>query len=75
VLEQIRLRPLSQPYLDGVAETIMGRGDGETAEALESMLVHLIELLVRLVGEDMATKLIERSMPTPGRGETMREEA
>jgi len=75
VLEQIKLRPLSQPYLDGVPETIMASGDGETADALESMLVHLIELLVRLVGDDMATKLVERSIGTPGRGETMREEA
>jgi len=75
VLEQIKLRPLSQPYLDGVPETIMAGGDGETADALESMLVHLIELLVRLLGDDMATKLVERSMGTPGRGETMQEEA
>ncbi len=61
-LEQIQLRPRSEPYIDGVAGTIMAHGDAATAEALESMLVRLIELLGRLIGDDMATKLIERSL-------------
>jgi hypothetical protein len=68
-LDQIKLRPRSEPYLDGVAETIMSRGDAATAEALESLLVHLIELLGRLVGDDMAMKLIERSMAAAERGD------
>jgi hypothetical protein len=61
-LAQIQLRARSQPYVDGVLETIMAHGDAATAEALESMLVHLVELLGRLIGDDMATKLIERSV-------------
>ncbi len=69
-LDQIKLRPRSKPYLDGVAETIMARGDAAIAEALESMLVHLIELLGRLIGDDMATKLIERSLAAPERDDT-----
>jgi hypothetical protein len=69
-LDQIKLRPRSEPYLDGVAETIMARGDAATAEALESMLVHLVELLGRLIGDDMATNLIERSLTAPERGDT-----
>jgi hypothetical protein len=40
----------------------MARGDPETAEALESMLIRLVELLGRLIGDDMAIKLIERSL-------------
>jgi hypothetical protein len=40
----------------------MAHGDAATAQALESMLVHLVELLGRLIGDDMATRLIERSM-------------
>jgi hypothetical protein len=59
-LGQIQLRARSESYIDGVAETIMAHGDAATADALESMLVHLVELLGRLIGDDMAIKLIER---------------
>jgi len=61
-LEHIQLRALSELYIDGVAEAIMGHGDDATADALEAMLVHLVELLGRLVGNDMATNLIARSL-------------
>jgi hypothetical protein len=61
-LAQIQLRPRSDPYVDGVAATIIAHGDAATADALESMLVRLVELLGRLIGDDMATKLIGRSL-------------
>jgi len=61
-LGAIQLHARSEPYIDGVAETIMAHGDPATAEALESMLVRLVELLGRLIGDDMAMKLIERSL-------------
>jgi len=69
-LEQIQLRARSEPYIDGIAESITARGDPATAEALESMLVRLVELLGRLIGDDMATKLVERSLAAPERGDT-----
>jgi hypothetical protein len=57
----------------------MAHGDAATAEAFESMLVHLVELLGRLIGDDMATKLIERSLGVSERSDTIsdsqREEA
>jgi len=78
-LASIQLRARSHPYIDGVPETIMAHGDAATAGALESMLVHLVELLGRLIGDDMAAKLIERSVGVSGRVDTMsdsrREEA
>jgi hypothetical protein len=78
-LGQIQLHARSDPYIDGVAETIMAHGDPATAEGLEAMLVHLIELLGRLIGDDMAMKLIERSLAASesGRGafDGRREEA
>jgi len=61
-LGQIQLHARSEPYIDGVAEAIMAHGDPATAEALESMLMSLVELLGRLIGDDMAMKLIERSL-------------
>lgn len=68
ILEQIQLRARAQPYIDGVAETIMAHGDAATAEGLEWMLVLLVELLGRLIGDDMATKLIEQSVGIAERG-------
>lgn len=68
-LEKIQLRPRSEPYIDGVAQTIMEHGDGATTKAFESMLVRLIELLSRLIGDDMAMKLIEQSWAAPERGD------
>jgi len=69
-LDEIQLRPRAEPYIDGVAKSITSRGDAATADALEAMLVHLVELLGRLIGDDMATKLIDRSIAAPGRGDT-----
>lgn len=68
-LGQIQFHARSEPYIDGVAETIMARGDPATAEALEWMLVRLVELLGRLIGEDMAMKLIERGLAASERGD------
>jgi hypothetical protein len=48
----------------------MAHGDAATAEALESMLVRLIELLGRLIGDDMAMKLIQRSLAASERGDS-----
>jgi hypothetical protein len=68
-LEQIKLRARAEPYIDGVAETIMALGDNVTAEAIESMLGRLVELLGRLIGDDMAMKLIERGLTASERGD------
>jgi hypothetical protein len=62
LLASIQLRSRSTPYLDGVTETINQYGAEETVEALEWMLMTLIELLGRLIGDDMARKLIERDL-------------
>ena len=67
-LEQIQLRPGSDPYVDAVPETIIAHGGDTTAAALGSMLIRLVELLGRLIGDDMAMKLIEQSIPD-ARGE------
>ena len=60
LLGTIQLHARSAPYLEGVAETVEQHGAAATAEALESMLVILIELLGRLIGDEMARILIER---------------
>jgi hypothetical protein len=64
-LGTIELRARAVPYVDGVAATVAAHGDGETAEALDVLLFRLVELLDRLIGDDMASKLIERSLVEP----------
>jgi hypothetical protein len=59
-LQTIELHARSSPYVEGVAETIERHDDRDTAEALESMLVILIDLMGRLIGDEMARNLIER---------------
>jgi hypothetical protein len=61
-LMQIQLRVRSDPYLDGVSETIIAHGEAATAEGLESMLARLVALLERLIGDETAMKLIEQSL-------------
>ena len=65
LLETINLHARSVPYLEGVAETIEQHGGPATAEALESMIVIMIELLGRLIGDDMAGNLIGRGLAEP----------
>jgi len=64
-LEQLQLRAQSERYVEGIAEAIMAHGDAATSGALESLLTNLVELLGRLIGDDMAMRLIEPSLP-PG---------
>jgi len=75
-LEKILLHPKSEAYIDGIADSIMAYGDPEAARALESVLVRLVELLGRLIGDDMAGKLIDRTFGDSRHGsEDTREEA
>lgn len=67
LLRDIRLRTHSESGLEGVAESIQVHGVAAVAAGLESLLVALIELLGRLVGDDMAARLIEQGIPNPAR--------
>jgi hypothetical protein len=73
-LGKVQISARSQPHIDGVAETIMARGDPATAEGIEFMLERLVELLGRLIGDDMTKKLIERSLAAPEQDSSERRE-
>jgi len=68
-LVALQFRARAEPYIEGVAESVGKYGETATADAIESMLVGMIELLGRLIGVDMATNLIERSLPESARGD------
>ena len=61
-LSSIALRVRSDPYVYGVAESIAAHGDEQVAAALEAMLIYVVDLLGRIIGDDMAAKLIEQSI-------------
>jgi len=65
----VQLHARSEPYIEGVAEAIIAHGDPATADGLEALLIRLIEILGRLIGDDMSTILIERSLAATARGD------
>jgi hypothetical protein len=60
VLAAIRVRTRSQASLEGVPETIQKHGAAATADGLTSLLATLLELLGRLIGDDMVMRLVEQ---------------
>lgn len=67
-LGSIVLRVRSDPYIDGIPESIAAHGDKQVAAALEVMLMNVVDLLGRIIGEDMAAKLIEQSIAPTSTG-------
>jgi hypothetical protein len=65
-LEKIQLRPGAEQYFDGASDAIETHGDATAAESIEAMLAALIDLLGRLIGYDMVTKLIESRREAAG---------
>lgn len=69
-LQSIQLSARLVPYVQGIDTAVAAHGDAETAAGVEVLLLHLVELLGRLIGDDMATKLIE---PVLAKAENSRE--
>ena len=62
-LSKIELNPTVEPYISGVASSLNKNDDAALAEGLESVLLHVFSLLSRLIGKDVADKLIQQSFP------------
>lgn len=63
LLGEIRFRERADPALEGVTESIEAHGAAAVAVGLESLLVALLELLRRLLGEELTARLVEQSVP------------
>ena len=61
-LGAMQIHERARPYVTGVVESVSNYGDAATADAIQSMIALTIEILGRLIGVDMATNLIERSL-------------
>jgi len=55
-------------YLDGVVASVEAHGVGAVTTAIEALLAALVDVLARLIGEDMAIRLIENDASRPRTG-------
>lgn len=67
-LQSVELRARAVPYVQGIETAVAAHGDAETAAGVEVLLIRLVELLGRLIGDDMAIKLIEPVLAKGERG-------
>ena len=63
-LTAVRVRSSSDPTLDGLADAAMMHGTNTIPEAITAVLSAVIELLGRVIGEDMAVHLVEQAVPS-----------
>ncbi len=56
-------------HLDGVVASIETHGAGPVTAAIEALLAALIDVLGRLIGEDMALRIIDQETPRPRSGD------
>lgn len=65
----IRVRSPAEPALVGLADAGAVHGIDATLEAVTTVLATIVDLLVRLIGEDLAMNLVEQVMPDVTRNE------
>lgn len=56
-------------HLDGVAASVEAHGVPAVTAAIEALLASLIDVLARLIGEDMAIRLIDQDAPRSRRSD------
>lgn len=65
VLKDIRRLNNGAVHLDGVVASVEAHGVAPVTAAIEALLAALLEVLGRLIGEDMAMKLLDHDLPGP----------
>lgn len=65
-LDGVRIHSATEPFLEGLPESIALRGADAVNEGIIATLMAFIDLLSRLIGEDMALKLLDPPVPLRG---------
>jgi hypothetical protein len=52
-------------HLDGIVASVEAHGVAPVTAAIEAMLTALVDVLGRLIGDDMAMRLLDHDMPGP----------
>jgi Arc/MetJ family transcription regulator len=61
-LVALRVDSATPPVLTGVDEVLEAHGPAAIAAGIEEVMIAVLDLLRRLIGEDLTTRLAERSM-------------
>lgn len=65
-LEHIQVRgPEEPPFFDGLEDAALAHGAGAVIAGIEATLAALIDLLARLIGEDMAVDIVSQVTTHP----------
>ena len=72
-VREISLRAKSERRLDGVTEAIQTYGAGAVATGLEAVLMGVLQLLGRLLGAEIATRLVNQTAPDDDRADEVPE--
>lgn len=62
VLEAVHVGPPSAPYLNGLEDAAQAHGVAATTAGVQAVLAALIDLLGRLIGDDLAVMLIDQTI-------------
>ena len=75
VLAAVRVRAQLEPDLDGLADGARTHGADAMTEGVVTVLTTLVQLLGRVIGEDMAVRLVDQAAPgaAPGAIDTPNE--
>lgn len=67
-LAEIRIRSAIEPYLDGLEGAASAHGVGAMSAGLHAVLAILVDLLGRLIGEDLAISLVSEAISDDSAG-------
>lgn len=67
-LEEIQFSPPARPALIGMEDSIDRFGAAATARAFTALLDAILALCIRLIGDDIVSTLVEKSMEHPPHG-------
>jgi hypothetical protein len=62
-LDSVRIHSAAEPSLDGLSESTARYGADAVTEGVIASLMGFIDLLSRLIGEDMTLKLLDQPVP------------
>jgi len=68
-LTNLRRRNEANIHPDGVVASVEAHGIAAVTAAIEALLAALVEILSRLIGEDMAIRLIDQDAPPSRAGD------
>lgn len=64
-LAGVQVRSVPEPSLDGLAEGVQRHGPAAATAGVAAVLTTLVALLGRVIGDELAQRLVAQALPTP----------